>query len=518
MSRLIRFDVQKDPEGAFARRVAELRSVIRRGEKHVLATSVDAFPTAVLAWAAWAEGRRLVFAPTDQPGVLAELTESRNLLALSGEERDPDPIESPFNVSTTDVLVEFYTSGSTGEPLRVSKNKRQLFGEGKCLTKHFSISEDDVVLSGIPARHVYGFLFSVMIPHLSGCFVVDERPQYPASIHEVSGRSGATVLVSTPGQLHALSAAENMPDVRIVFSSGARLRPDARVALEKHGLRVAEIFGSTETGGIAFREDSDLWTPFEPVVIDTNQQGNLLVNSPFLENPSEFWECQDRVEIENQKFRDLGRSDDIVKVGAKRVSLDAIEELLLVHPDVRACAVFVEENPRTRLHAFVVVSAETTASDLRKSLLSKFDPVTIPRIHLVEQLPYTDLGKVSRKSLEELLTAKDRGIEVLSARQDSDDHFELEFLVHESCAYFEGHFDGFPILAGIAQMKFVEQQISAIWEELKHPIRFDRLKFRAPIYPNTNGTTTIVRQGGIVAFKIESKGQINTSGDMVYFE
>ncbi|QED28381.1 AMP-binding protein [Microvenator marinus] len=500
----------------FTSQVAELRGVICQQAGDVLATCTDPKVTAILAHAAWAEKRRIIFAPTNQPEAVEEIVRTRKVFVLSGEERSATQVNEPIRTpEDSDILAEFYTSGSTGTPISVTKTARQLFSEASYLTEHFRIEPHDVLMSGIPARHLYGFLFSVMIPAVSGCWVVEAQPVYPASIRQTCERNGVTLFVSTPAQLRTLARVENKLMARILFSSGSALDPNTRQALEQTGLRVVEIFGSTETGGIATREDSGIWLPFATNEIKQGSDGNLHVRSPFLQNPAEFFACQDCVRIVPEGFQSLGRSDDIVKVGGKRVSLDFIKNAILTQPGIMDCAIFVQDDFRVRLHAFVVASKNTKTSTLRATLLKQLDPVTLPRIHLVSELPKTELGKVSKSDLEKLLERSEREIDVVSS-ESSADQVVICFTVHEDCRFFEGHFDDFPILSGIAQIKFVEHQIDLAWADLGHPIRYERLKFRKPILPNTSGKMTLARSGSRFSFRFESEQGIHTSGDVIY--
>lgn len=514
MSHRIRFNQTDD---WFARRVAALRGLIRPKTGDVLATSTDATFTAALANASWAEGRRLIFASTDQPESIAQIAKTRDVLVLSGDESCDSPVTDAYDrPAASQIVAEFFTSGSTGTPVSVPKTANQLFAEANYLVRRFEVTRDDVIVSSVPSRHVYGFLFSVMVPMVSQCLVVDERPQYPASVGHSCTTNGATIFVSTPAQLRVIAGHVLLPSVRIVFSSGAALQPETRRALETDGLLACEIFGSTETGGIATREAEGPWTPFEVCEVQQTDDGHLSVKSPFLEVPDEFYVCNDLIEVEGDHFHALGRSDDIIKVGGKRVSMAFIKDTILKQPGVDDCAILVQEHERIRLHAFVVARGGLDRSALRQLLLTYLDPVTLPRIHVVAELPRADLGKVSKRVLQDLLVRSDREIEVLSSRWATDTKLELEFAVHADCIYFEGHFDDFPILSGIAQLKFVETQILEAWSDLECPIRYERLKFRAPIFPDSHGKVTLTRHLQRVSFMVETQRGIHSSGDAVY--
>ena len=61
-------------------------------------------------------------------------------------------------------------------------------------------------------------------------------------------------------------------------------------------------------------------------------------------------------------------------------------------------------------------------------------------------------------------------------------------------AYFDGHFDGHAILAGIVQLEvLIARQVSAIWPELTRIRRVTRLRFRLPIRPGDDIVLELVR-------------------------
>jgi acyl-CoA synthetase (AMP-forming)/AMP-acid ligase II len=106
-----------------------------------------------------------------------------------------------------------------------------------------------------------------------------------------------------------------------------------------------------------------------------------------------------------------GRVKNVVKTGGMSVQADEVEQALLTHPAVREAAVFGVPDPRwgERLCAAVVprssaapVSVEELTSHCRGRLVAYKVP---KELHLVEQLPYTSLGKIARQVLREQYSA-----------------------------------------------------------------------------------------------------------------
>ena len=112
-----------------------------------------------------------------------------------------------------------------------------------------------------------------------------------------------------------------------------RFRAELDAAAKRvFGIAPQEIFGSTETGGVAWRrqggdnDESCDWTVFDPVEVGVNAEGRLVVSSPF--SFQKGFVMGDGVELspDGRHFRLLGRMDRIVKIAEQRVSLPEMED------------------------------------------------------------------------------------------------------------------------------------------------------------------------------------------------
>lgn len=101
-------------------------------------------------------------------------------------------------------------------------------------------------------------------------------------------------------------------------------------------------------------------------------------------------------------FHYRGRADDLLKVGGAWVAPAEIENCLLEHPAVAACAVVGHRlRGLTRPHAYVVRSAEVEAAELKAFVRSRLAAQKYPRkITFVGALPQTASGKIDRRALE----------------------------------------------------------------------------------------------------------------------
>lgn len=400
-------------------------------------------------------------------------------------------------VTPAQVLLTLYTSGSSGAQQALDKTAAQLLGEAQLLLDQFGLEPGFRVVSTVPSQHIFGLLFGVLLPLLGGGSFLRETPLFPESIQGRISDATADVLVTVPAHLPGLLLlpAGALGGLKRVFCSTAPLRAeDARAFFDRHGLELTEIFGSTETGGIGWRQrpSESKWTPFPGMKVSSDCDGRLLLDSPFL--PLEWtrpWASQDRVEMSKGGcFRHLGRLDDVVKVGGKRVSLRHMEAVLLGIEGVEDAVVVhrPRQGGRNAELLAAVVAPGHEAEDLREALKVTFDSTLIPRIvRLMDQLPRSASGKLLAMEKDALFAAQAAAASFLPHRGPeslADGKVAFEFAVPERHIYFEGHFPGFPILPGVTQIhELVLPQVRALRPGWGEPRRLVRLKFERPIAP-----------------------------------
>ncbi|MBI5896654.1 MAG: acyl-CoA synthetase, partial [Desulfobacterales bacterium] len=196
---------------------------------------------------------------------------------------------------------------------------------------------------------------------------------------------------------------------------GMLAEADAAAFSTQTGVRVAEIYGSTETGGIASRVRAQGESDFKPYgAIGVRIAGERLrVRSDYLSPELErggdgFYAMGDRVQATaDGRFGLLGRADGIVKVGGRRVDLEAVRQTLKKHPGVRdAVAISLPAGGGRENRIVAVIEADGAAVDLSAEALSCLAPYARPRgIKVLSRIPMTAAGKYDRKTIAALFRA-----------------------------------------------------------------------------------------------------------------
>ncbi|MDB5854503.1 MAG: AMP-binding protein [Herminiimonas sp.] len=480
-----------------------------------------------------------------------------------------------------------FTSGSTGQPQPIPKYLRQLAVEVATLEAVFGAQIHDAeVVATVSHQHIYGLLFKVLWPMATG------RPVHALSllhIEQLAGRLSpcSWVLVTSPAHLKRLppTAALRQFAQRVcaTFSSGGPLAPaDAEATARLLGRAPIEVYGSSETGGIAYRQrefgphlsksdadleaelradsdagtgadseadlDADLggdsgaksssysvWRLLPNVSVQTTGFDALLsVRSPHLVDDTWF-QTADRVALTaDGGFVLRGRADRVVKIGEKRISLDAIESGLLRSKLVAQARVAVVSGARDEVAAFIVLSdlgREALERQgraplnriLRESLAGGVERVALPRRwRYLDAMPVNQQGKTPQALLLALLdrsapNTRPTEPEIQVLEQDAN-RVLIKLHATADLACFEGHFPGTPILPGVAQVDWAWSLAQRYFALSAAFAGMQALKFHSVIRPDTTFQLELLRDaaGRSVAFRYFSPTGKLSSGKLLH--
>ncbi len=541
--------------GTFHARIAAWSGLLNEASGDVFALfHHDAIEFAAALFGAWLE-RKTVFLPGDNlPATCAGLRASvTGFLGEFNAEWQPQqpPLDQGHNPARGAVIdadfvgLVLYTSGSTGAAQPIAKKLGQMAAEVANLEKQFGhlLGPADIV-STVSHQHIYGLLFNVLWPLVAGRRIQSNSFLW---FEDLSATLAArdVVLVSSPAHLSRIPEnpgwAKAVQRLCAVFSSGGPLSFD--VAQQCHRLLghvPIEVYGSSETGGIAWRQqenrDSQAWTALPGVTwrIDASdgEEERLAVSSAHL--PSTDWfRTADRAQAAAGGGFILGsRADRIAKIEGKRVSLSKIEGLLMASPQVELARVIAIDGPRQRIAAFVVPTnigrCELDASGrrgfarrLRSLLHESIEPVGLPRLwRFLDSLPVNAQGKIRHADLLALIEAPRAAATEPQARllERDAEHAVFEVVAPGNLVYFKGHFHNQPILAGVVQ---IDWAIALGRRCFTLPPQFraiQMLKFRRLLMPDTPFRLVLKHQSAsaTLSFKISTGLGTHSSGRLLF--
>ncbi|MCL9774238.1 AMP-binding protein [Vibrio methylphosphonaticus] len=394
----------------------------------------DSYRFAVGLLAICHSGKSLILPGNYQPAALAELACQFDLLLHDdgvepiagrpchsiGVNSQQDSIKTFAILDLNATKVVLFTSGSSGTPKAISKTLQLLNTEIAILESVWGTDlKNCMIESTVSHQHIYGLLFRVLWPLCSGRAFACQNLEYPEQV--MSHASENCVLISSPALLKRLSTQTSLATYRALFSSGGPLPYQA--AQQAHSLfshLPIEVYGSTETGGIAFKQQhtaDEYWRLFPGVKAELNQEGCLRLKSPHID-PESWYQTADACVLHSDgRFELKGRTDRIIKIEEKRISLVEIEKRLDQLDWICESAVFsAQSEQRLSLNAAIVLSQAGQCKlesigkgkfwlQLRSELRQWIEPIAIPRrFRVVQDIPLNSQGKRQLSELESLFS------------------------------------------------------------------------------------------------------------------
>jgi len=399
-----------------------------------------------------------------------------------------------------------FTSGSTNDPVPISKSFAQLEAELSTLeTQWGSRLEGATIASTVSHHHIYGLLFRLLWPLCVGRpFMVRER-DYWEELAKDAEAFQPLVIISSPAHLSRIPPVDWPASALItaIFSSGGPLLTAASLAAKLQlGQAVTEVYGSTETGGIAWREQdkNSSWTCLPGIEINLTATDSLLqVRSPHLPD-SNWFTSADRATLDDNgdvRFNLCGRADRIVKVGGKRISLSAIERILEQQAGVAQARIIPLPERGERLGAVVVLNNDGNKylvdqgkafinQQLKNVLETHVERIAIPRYwRYLSELPQNRQGKTTLAELQALFAGTPLPrLPDLVNKQQTQNAIALELFIPANLYYFDGHFPGRPVLPGVVQTHWAVHYAREYWSGLGDFAGLEAIKFQQIITAN----------------------------------
>ncbi|MEZ8581814.1 AMP-binding protein [Vibrio splendidus] len=393
-----------------------------------------------VAFLACAVSKKHIILPGNyQPCALAELSEHFDCLLVDDSIGEVD-VSNVRNIQTlldsnpkaqkplTDNLapidlaaiqLTLFTSGSSGTPKAIDKTLEHLDIEIAQLDKNWGdLLKGNRVHSTVSHQHIYGLLFRILWPLCSGVPFARHNLEYPEQI--LSHANKQSVLISSPALLKRLKHETKPAQLAGVFSSGGPLPTEsAHQALNLLGHFPIEVFGSTETGGIAFRQQQSAQTPwqlFDCIEASLNSENCIKLLSPYIDKNNWYQTADECEMVSSNQFILKGRTDRVIKIEEKRVSLVEVEKRLEQLPWVSECVVIPFEEPERLILASVLVLSDQGQAKLATMSKGKFwlmlrselrkwlEPIAIPRKYrVVDEIPLNSQGKRLTSHIEQLV-------------------------------------------------------------------------------------------------------------------
>ena len=348
-------------------------------------------------------------------------------------------------------------------------------------------------------QHFYGLPFRLLWPICSGARIARKQIIFPSEWIDITHQH---ILISSPVFLKRALQSSNLSKLKdkvlVIYSAGGQLAFEIQRELQQQlNAKVIEIYGSSETGSVAWRMYPQIdWSLQPNVQIALNDAGLLKIKSPFL--PDYHWlQTQDRALLTERSFQLLGRADNIVKIEEKRISLTCIEKTLGCLPWIDDCKALALKLPtRTRIGMIVKLS-DTGIAQLQKDQRWRFcqrlraaispylGAIALPRIwRFVTHIPSNSMGETTQADLTKLFNKQLKQPLIVQLNKLATNAYRLLLDINKNLACLNGHFPDWPVLPGVAQIEWAIAFAKANGFQGQCFSRLEVIKFQNPIIPN----------------------------------
>ncbi len=363
-------------------------------------------------------------------------------------------MQNKISESTDGDIISFKTGGTTMESKTIRQSVSRITEECKRTYEALKLGDDLIFISTTTPEHRFGYTLHYLFPQVCGYKSYPERINYPEDI-----KFKNAVLITTPSFLEAMRKYNEQPAVNpeIIITAGAKLQDKTYKYALTIAKRVIEIYGSTETGTIGYREHPD-------------EKLKLLEGVKILESCSEYTKIDtkyslnnpvilsDRIKVSGNEIEFEERCGRILKIQEKRIDADTIEKEILNSGYAEECYCF-EYNEKLAVLAvvnkkgaeYLISNDKLSLTKLLKNKLVKKFEIIPQKWKFTDEIPKKENGKIDRKAIENLFRLKLSLPLVVKRKRDKDfASFTLCFLNNSN--FFKGHFDNFPILPGVVQL------------------------------------------------------------------
>ncbi|WP_307851817.1 Pls/PosA family non-ribosomal peptide synthetase [Williamsia sp. CHRR-6] len=334
-----------------------------------------------------------------------------------------------------------FTSGSTGTPKGVAVTHRNaaafVDAEAQLFCRHEPIGPGDRVLAGLSVAFDASCEEMWLAWRHGACLVPAPRSLVRSGMDLGPWLVSRDIsIVSTVPTLAALWPAEALEAVRLLIFGGEACPPELGERLAVGGREVWNTYGPTEATVVACAAPLTGQSPvriglpllgWDLAVVNAQGQpvtegevGELVIGGVGLARyldpakdaekysamPTLGWDrayrSGDLVRLEPEGLVFMGRADDQVKVGGRRIELGEIDNALQHLPGVSGAAAAVRKTAagNSVLVGYLASTDPDFDIDAAHAALSEQLPAAlVPRLALVDELPTRTSGKVDRDAL-----------------------------------------------------------------------------------------------------------------------
>lgn len=302
-----------------------------------------------------------------------------------------------------------FSSGSTGQP------KGMLHDFGRVMDKFRTPRAPVVAIPFLMLDH-FGGINTILAITASLGTVVTTSDRTIATICEAIQTYRVELLPTTPSFLTLLVASDasqryDLTSLRRI-TYGTETMPQATLDRLRTRFPLVELqqtYGLSEVGVLRSqsRPDGSLWVRIGGAGFETQVRDGVLwvrseyrmvgyLNAPAAFDAEGWFNTQDKVEVDGEYFKILGRVTDLINVGGQKVYPAEVEDVILSLPNISEVVVLGEKHPLlgqivvARVGLLTPEPLDALRLRLRKACLEKMAAFKVPvKVELLQQAAYS---------------------------------------------------------------------------------------------------------------------------------
>jgi len=349
---------------------------------------------------------------------------------LTFPDNNEEIIIKNFSKDTTALIL--FTSGSSGKPKAVMLTFDNLIQSALIGNKVLNHTSEDKWLASLPFYHIGGFSIIFRALMFGSSVIVPESLSNDDLLESIKTHK-PTLASVVSSQLKYFLDKDFIPpeELRTVLLGGGFADKELIFKAMNNGWKIAKVYGSTETSSfVSFMNTTEVYNKpgasgkiIPPNEIKITVEREVIVKSPsimkgYFNNEQEtfsklkngFYQTGDLGFIDNEGYLFIeSKRDDLIITGGENVNPVEVEKTILLNTKVKeVCVTGLDDSQWGQvIFAAVVLNENTdmTENELKLFLKDKISSFKIPkRFILIDHLPKSELGKVYRKQVKDMLS------------------------------------------------------------------------------------------------------------------
>lgn len=304
-------------------------------------------------------------------------------------------------------LLDVFTSGSTGEPKRMSIEKKRMMQSAQLTCSFLHLKANDTALLCMSLNYIAGKMM-VVRALVAGLNLYLATPSgNPLKDIDTPITLAAMIPLQVYNSLQNESEKERLKSIDKLIIGGGAIDPQLEKNLKNFPNKVFSTYGMTETlSHIALRQlnganQNEHYIPFASVKLSLSEDDALIIDAPLVSKERLY--TNDIADLfDDGSFMIVGRKDNIINSGGVKIQIEKLEHLLSSFIDTPFAISSLPDEKFGEIVVLVVVGDEIIDMQQIEQNIPAYD---IPKKTIrIDSIPTTETGKINRPLLKKYIS------------------------------------------------------------------------------------------------------------------